>query len=85
MTRLHNKTDASATELIDLRPKDRVWIQHHKTKELYKQAMIVESRHNGRAYELIDNDGKTYYRGRRFLRPVQQQEIRDGPQSIGAT
>ena len=42
-TRLHNKADASATELIDLRPKDRVWIQHHQTKEWYKQATIVES------------------------------------------
>ena len=45
-------------------------LKHHQTKEWYKQAKIVESRHNGRAYELIDDDGKTYYRGRRFLRAV---------------
>ena len=34
-TRLHDKANAQATELIDLRPKDRVWIQHHQTKEWY--------------------------------------------------
>ena len=69
-TRLHNKADANATELLDLRPNDRVCIQHHQTKEWYKLATVLESRHNGRAYELLDDEGKTYYRGRRFLRPV---------------
>ena len=47
-----------------------MWIQHHQTKKWYKQATVLESRHNGRAYELIDDEGKTYYRGRRFLGPV---------------
>ena len=36
--------------------------------------MIIESSHNGRAYELVDNNGKTYYRGKRFLRPVQHRQ-----------
>ena len=71
VTRLHDKADAHSKELLDLRPRERVWIQHHQTKEWYKQATIIESRHSGRAYELVDDDGKTYYRGRRFLRPVQ--------------
>ena len=76
-TRLHDKANTQATELPDLRPQERVWIQHHQTKDWYKQAAIIESRHNGRAYELVDDDGKTYYRGRRFLRPVQKNENRD--------
>ena len=42
-TRTHNKADAQATDLPDLRPNDRVWIQHHQTKELYKQATVLES------------------------------------------
>ena len=50
-----------------------MWIQHHQTKEWYKQATVLESRHNGRAYELLDDEGKTYYRGRQFLWPVQQR------------
>ena len=69
--RAHKKADAQATDLPDLQPNNRVWIQHHQTKEWYKKAMVLEIRHNGRAYELLDDDGKTYYRGRRFLRPVQ--------------
>ena len=32
------------------------------------------SRHSGRAYKLVDDDGKTYYRGRHFLRPVQHHQ-----------
>ena len=60
-TRLHDKTNAHAKELLDLGPGERVWIQHHQTKEWYKQATVVESRHSGRAYELVDDDGKTYY------------------------
>ena len=74
----HSKADAHATDLLDLRPEDRVWIQHHQTKEWYKQATVVESRHNGRAYELIDDERKTYYRGRRFLRPVQKSTNQNG-------
>ena len=35
---------------------------------------MLESRHNGRAYELIYDKGKTYYRGRRFLRPVHKKK-----------
>ena len=66
-TRTHSKADAQGTDLPDLRPNDRVWIQHHQTKEWYKQATIVKSRHTGRAYELVNDDGKTYYRGRQFL------------------
>ena len=73
-TRTHKKADAQATDLPDLRPNDRVWIQHHRSKEWYKQATVLENRHNGRAYELLDDEGKTYYRGRRFLRPVHQCE-----------
>ena len=69
-TSTHEKAEGQATDLPDLRPDDRVWIQHHQSKEWYKQATVLESRHNGRAYELIDDEGKTYYRGRRFLRPV---------------
>ena len=65
--------DKEATDLLDLRPNDRVWIQHHQSKEWYKQATVQESRHNGRAYELLDDQGKTYYRGRRFLRPVHRR------------
>ena len=75
--RAHTKAGAHATDLPDLRSEDRVWIQHHQTKEWYKQATVVESRHNGRAYELIDDEGKTYYRGRRFLRPVQKRTNQD--------
>ena len=71
------KADAQATNLPDLRPNDRVWIQHHQTKEWYKQATVLESRHNGRAYKLLDDEGKTYYRGRRFLRPVHRKENRN--------
>ena len=73
-TRTHKKADAQATDLHDLRSNDLVWIQHHQTKEWYKQATVLESRHNGRAYELLDDEGRTYYRGRRFLRPVQQRK-----------
>ena len=73
-TRTHDKADEEATNLPDLRPNDRVWIQHHQSKEWYKQATVQESRHNGRAYELIDDEGKTYYRGRRFLRPVHKRK-----------
>ena len=40
-------------------------------KHRSKQATVIESRYSGRAYELVDDDGKTYYRGRRFLLPVQ--------------
>ena len=77
-TRLHNKANAQATELVlDLRPGERVWIQHHQTKEWYKQATIIQSRHSGRAYKLVDDDEKTYCKGRRFLRPVQHQENRE--------
>ena len=47
-----------------------MWIQHHQTKDCHNQATIIESRHDGRAYEVEDVEGKTYYRGRRFLRPV---------------
>ena len=54
-----------------------MWIQHHQTKEWYKQATIIESRHSGIAYKLVDDDGKTYYRGRRFLRPVQHKGNRE--------
>ena len=71
VTRLHNKANTHSTDLLDLRPGERVWIQHHQTKEWYNQAIIVESRHSGRANELVDDNGKTYYRGRRFLRLVQ--------------
>ena len=39
-----------------------------------KQATVLESRHNGRAYELLDDEGKIYYRGRCFLRPVHQKK-----------
>ena len=41
---------------------------------IIKQATVIESRDSGRAYELVNDDGKTYYRGRRFLRPVQHQK-----------
>ena len=68
-TRLHDKANTQATEPLDLRPGERVRIQHHQTKEWYKQATIIESRHSGRAYELVDDNGKTYFTGRRFLRP----------------
>ena len=42
-TRTHKKADAQATDLPDLRPNDRVWIQHHQSKEWYKQATVLES------------------------------------------
>ena len=70
VTRVHAKAKEHSRELIDLRPGERVWIQHHQTKDWYKQATIIQSRHNDRVYELVDDDGKTYYRGRRFLRPA---------------
>ena len=35
-THLHDKANAHAKELLDLRPGERVWIQHHQTKEWYK-------------------------------------------------
>ena len=54
-----------------------MWIQHHQTKEWYKQATVLESRHNGRAYELLDDEGKTYYRGICFLWPVHRRENRN--------
>ena len=55
LTRLHDKADANAKEILDLRPGERVWIQHHQTKEWYKQATIGEGRHSGRAYKLVDD------------------------------
>ena len=74
VTRLRKKANTHSRELIDLRTGERVWIQHHQTKEWYKQETVIESRHSGRAYELVDDGGKTYYRGRRFLRPVQHRQ-----------
>ena len=41
-TRTHKKADEEATDLPDLRPNDRVWIQHHQSKEWYKQATVQE-------------------------------------------
>ena len=84
-TRTHIKADAHATDLPDLRPEDRVWIQYHQTKEWYKQATVVQSRHNGRAYELIDDEGKTYYREGDSYGRYRRAQTEMRSQSIGAT
>lgn len=46
---------------------DYVWMQHHLTKKWHKQVIIIEIRHDGRAYEVKDDTGSTYIRGRHFL------------------
>ena len=83
VTHLQDKADAHSKALLALRPGERVWIQHHQTKEWYKQATIVESRHSGRAYELVDDDGKTEEdaSSAQYIIP----KDREKPQSCGAT
>ena len=75
LTRLHDKADANAKEILDLRPGERVWIQHHQTKEWYKQATIIESRHMGRPTTEEDASSDQY----------SIKKAREKPQSFGAT
>ena len=70
--RLHKEhiadRDLHTVSLDDFCVGDRVWMQHHATKQWYKTAVIIEIRHEGRAYLVKDDSGQQYVRGRRFLR-----------------
>ena len=48
---------------------DKVWLQHHDTKDWYTQATIISPRAGG-SYIIKTDSGKEYIRGRCFLRLV---------------
>ena len=49
-----------------LRAGDKVWLQHHETKDWTTQATILVPRAGG-SYYIKTDGGKEYIRGRRFL------------------
>jgi hypothetical protein len=58
---------ARARDLQPLHPGELVWIQDQKSRKWDFQGKIINARPDGRSY-LIDLDGRTIIRNRRFLR-----------------
>ena len=74
--KLRNNRDRHTKKFAQLHIGQRVWMQHHQTKEWYQQATVVAMHSNGQTYTVQSNLGSTYSRGIRLLRPARQQPTR---------
>ena len=74
--KLRNNRDRHTKKIAQLHIGQRVWMQHHQTKEWYQQATVVAMHTNGQTYTVQNDQGSTYTRGIRLLRPARQQPNR---------
>jgi hypothetical protein len=66
--KLRSHADKSSRPKMHMQPGQHVIAQHLLTKRWDQRAVIMESRSNGRSY-IININGRSYLRNRRFLRP----------------
>ena len=74
--KLRNNRDRHTKKFAQLHIGQRVWMQHHQTKEWYQQATVIAMHSNGQTYTVQSDLGSTYTRGIRLLRPARQQPNR---------
>ena len=72
-SKLIRNRDRHTRKFRPLRIGQRVWMQHPHTKEWYQQATIVDILQGGQTYRVQSENGSTYTRGARLLRPARQQ------------
>ena len=59
----------------DLQADQQVLMQHHVTGKWDRRVKIVRKRKKGDSYVVISDNGKTYIRGRRLLKEINDNEI----------
>ena len=74
-----SRRDASATPLTTLTAGQRVRIQDEKTKTWEGMGTITSLQHSDRSYKVLHDNGTTYTRNRRFLRPDNSRDLEAPP------
>ena len=54
----------------ELHPNQQVWMQHHITGKWDTKVTVRMKRKEGNSYVVCAEDGNTYIRGRRLLKPI---------------
>ena len=54
----------------ELHPNQQVWMQHHVTGKWDTKVTVRMKRKEGNSYVVCAEDGNTYIRGRRLLKPI---------------
>ena len=72
-SKLIRNRDRHTRKFQQLHLGQRVWMQHPHTKEWYQQATVTDILQGGQTYRVQGENGATYTRGARLLRPARQQ------------